>query len=90
MYDGFQIRNDLGGGLAERGDAIFQRRFNTSARTRARRSLGLHGLDLLEQQFQSIELTANLRLPTRHAGRDGAEAPMHPLPDRLERLEAIG
>ena len=21
--------------------------------------------------------------PTRHAGRDGAEAPMHPLPDRL-------
>jgi len=28
--------------------------------------------------------------PTRHAGRDGAEAPMHPLPDRLERLEAIG
>ena len=28
--------------------------------------------------------------PTRHAGRDGAEAPMHPLPDRLQRLEAIG
>jgi hypothetical protein len=28
--------------------------------------------------------------PTRHAGRDGAEAPMHPLADRLERLEAIG
>ena len=28
--------------------------------------------------------------PTRHAGRDGAEAPMHPLADRLQRLEAIG
>ena len=28
--------------------------------------------------------------PTRHAGRDGAEAPIHPLPDRLQRLEAIG
>jgi hypothetical protein len=28
--------------------------------------------------------------PTRHAGRDGAEAPMHPLPDRFQRLEAIG
>ena len=28
--------------------------------------------------------------PTRYAGRDGAEAPMHPLPDRLQRLEAIG
>ena len=27
--------------------------------------------------------------PTRHAKRDGAEAPMHPLPDRLQRLEAI-
>jgi hypothetical protein len=26
------------GGLAERGDPIFQRRFNTSARRRARRS----------------------------------------------------
>ena len=28
--------------------------------------------------------------PMRHAGRDGAEAPIHPLPDRLQRLEAIG
>ena len=27
--------------------------------------------------------------PTRHAGRDGAEAPMGLLPDRLQRLEAI-
>ena len=28
--------------------------------------------------------------PTRHAGGDGAEAPKHPLADRLQRLEAIG
>ena len=28
--------------------------------------------------------------PTRYAGGDGAEAPMHPLVDRLQRLEAIG
>jgi hypothetical protein len=27
---------------------------------------------------------------TRHAGRDGSEAPMHTLAHRLERLEPIG
>src|SRR4051794_24183070 len=27
---------------------------------------------------------------TRHPGRDGSEAPMHALPDRLQGLEAIG
>ena len=27
---------------------------------------------------------------TRYAGRDGSEAPMHPLAHRLQRLEAIG